>query len=94
MKASFFRRFGGPEVLEYGDLPDPVCGAGEVVVDIHAASVNAADWKMRAGQYSHGIEFPHVPGSDNPTRQRELARSIAAAAKAKGCDAVISGNGA
>lgn len=39
-------------------------------------------------------EFPHVPGSDNPTRQRELARQIAVAAQAKGCDAVISGNGA
>ena len=64
MKASFFRSFGGPEVLQYGDLPDPVPAAGEVVVDIHAASVNAADWKMRAGQYSHGIEFPHVPGRD------------------------------
>lgn len=64
MKASFFRRFGGPDVLEYGDLPDPVPAAGEVVVDIHAASVNAADWKMRAGQYSAGIEFPHVPGRD------------------------------
>jgi len=64
MKASFFRSFGGPEVLQYGDLPDPVPAAGEVVVDIHAASVNAADWKMRAGQYSHGIEFPHVSGRD------------------------------
>lgn len=64
MKASFFRRFGGPEVLEYGDLPDPVPAAGEVVVDIHAASVNAADWKMRAGQYSAAIELPHVPGRD------------------------------
>ena len=64
MKASFFRSFGGPEVLQYGDLPDPVPAAGEVVVDIHAASVNAADWKMRAGQYSAGIGFPHVPGRD------------------------------
>jgi NADPH:quinone reductase-like Zn-dependent oxidoreductase len=64
MKASFFRAFGGPEVLQYGDLPDPVPAAGEVVVDIHAASVNAADWKMRAGQYSAAIDFPHVPGRD------------------------------
>jgi NADPH:quinone reductase-like Zn-dependent oxidoreductase len=64
MKASFFRRFGGPEVLEYGDLPDPVPAPGEVLVDIHAASVNAADWKMRAGQYSAKIDFPHVPGRD------------------------------
>src|SRR2546422_9361489 len=62
MKASFFASFGGPEVLQYGELPDPVPAAGEVVVDIHAASVNAADWKMRAGQYSRSIELPHVPG--------------------------------
>src|SRR5437667_9451867 len=64
MKASFFASFGGPEVLQYGDLPDPVPATGEVVVDIHAASVNAADWKMRAGQYSRAIELPHVPGRD------------------------------
>lgn len=39
-------------------------------------------------------EFPHTPGSDNPGQQREHARRIAALAKEKGCDAVISGNGA
>jgi len=64
LKASFFRRYGGPEVLEYGELPDPVAGADEVLVDIHAASVNAADWKMRAGQYGASVSFPHVPGRD------------------------------
>src|SRR6267143_896784 len=64
MKATFFSRFGGPEVLQYGDLPDPVPARGEVVVHIRAASVNAADWKMRAGQYSSGIALPHVPGRD------------------------------
>ena len=64
MKAAYFRRFGPPEVLEYGDLPDPVPSAGEVLVDIHAASVNAADWKMRAGQYGAKLGFPHIPGRD------------------------------
>jgi len=64
MKACFFRSYGGPEVLEYGDLPDPVAAAGEVLVDIHAASINAADWKMRSGQYSAGIDLPHIPGRD------------------------------
>src|SRR5438045_4922175 len=65
MKACFFRKFGGPEVLEYGELPDPVPGAGEVLVDVHAASINAADWKMRAGQYPGAqIDLPHVPGRD------------------------------
>jgi len=39
-------------------------------------------------------EFPHTPGSDNPAQQRERAQQIAALAKEKGCDAVISGNGA
>ena len=64
MKAAFFMRHGGPEVLQYGDLPDPAPGAGEVLVDIHAASVNAADWKMRAGSYAPVASFPYVPGRD------------------------------
>ncbi len=64
MKASYFRTHGGPEVLEYGDLPDPVPNPGEVLVDIHAASVNAADWKMRANHYALKIDMPHIPGRD------------------------------
>jgi NADPH:quinone reductase-like Zn-dependent oxidoreductase len=64
MKAIFFHRYGGPEVLEYGEQPDPVPAEGEVLVDIHAASINAADWKMRAGEYGAAVSFPHVPGRD------------------------------
>jgi NADPH:quinone reductase-like Zn-dependent oxidoreductase len=64
MKASYFRKFGPPEVLEYGELPDPVPAAGEVLVDIHAASVNGADWKMRSGHYGATVKFPHIPGRD------------------------------
>jgi NADPH:quinone reductase-like Zn-dependent oxidoreductase len=63
MKAAFIERFGGPEVFQYGDLPDPVAGAGEVVIDIAATSVNAADWKVRLGEYKH-TKFPLVPGRD------------------------------
>ncbi|MFZ0607392.1 MAG: alcohol dehydrogenase catalytic domain-containing protein, partial [Xanthobacteraceae bacterium] len=66
MKAAYIERFGGPDVLQYGDLPDPVAGAGEVVVDVVAASVNAADWKFRAGQYGRHseVKFPQIPGRD------------------------------
>lgn len=39
-------------------------------------------------------EFPHSHGSDNPAQQRERARTLATLAREKGCDAVISGNGA
>jgi NADPH:quinone reductase-like Zn-dependent oxidoreductase len=63
MKAAFIERFGGPEVLKYGDLPDPVAAPGEVVVDVVAASVNGADWKVRSGQYSQA-KFPLVLGRD------------------------------
>jgi NADPH:quinone reductase-like Zn-dependent oxidoreductase len=50
MKAVFIDRHGGPEVLKYGELPDPVPNPGEIVADVHAASVNAADWKVRTGE--------------------------------------------
>src|SRR5580700_10111556 len=66
MKAAYIEKFGGPEVLQYGDVPDPVAGPGEVVVDVHAATVNAADWKFRAGEYARhaGSKFPAIPGRD------------------------------
>ena len=63
MKAAFIEQFGGPEVLKYGDLPGPVAAAGEVLVDVVAASVNGADWKVRRGQYSQAT-FPLVLGRD------------------------------
>jgi NADPH:quinone reductase-like Zn-dependent oxidoreductase len=65
MKASYFMKNGGPEVLQYGDVPDPVAKAGEVLVDVHAASVNGADWKVRAGRYGNPTTtFPYVLGRD------------------------------
>lgn len=63
MKAAFIERFGGPEVLTYGELPDPVAGAGQVVVDVVAASVNGADPKVAAGEYKQ-VTFPVILGRD------------------------------
>jgi NADPH:quinone reductase-like Zn-dependent oxidoreductase len=63
MKAAYIEQFGGPEVLQYGDLPDPVAAAGQVVVEVAAASVNGADWRVRAGQYGQAT-FPLVLGRD------------------------------
>jgi NADPH:quinone reductase-like Zn-dependent oxidoreductase len=64
MKAAYLERNGGPEVFKYGDLPDPKAGPGEVVVDIVAASVNGADWKVRNGDYGTSMKFPYVLGRD------------------------------
>ena len=63
MKAAYIEQFGGPENLKYGDLPDPVPVAGQVVVDTFAASVNGADWKVCAGEYANP-KFPVVLGRD------------------------------
>jgi NADPH:quinone reductase-like Zn-dependent oxidoreductase len=49
MKAAQFSRFGGPEVLQLVDLPDPHPGPGEVRIAVRAAGVNASDWKKRQG---------------------------------------------
>lgn len=49
MKAVRFSRFGGPEVLEIVDLPDPHPGPGQVRIAVRAAGVNPSDWKKRAG---------------------------------------------
>ena len=64
MKAAFIERHGGPEVLKFGEMPDPVAAAGEVVVDIVAASVNGADWKVREGKSGQLSHFPYILGRD------------------------------
>ena len=64
MKAAYIERHGGPEVLKCGDMPDPVAKPGEVVVDIVAASVNGADWKVRDGKSGQIAHFPYILGRD------------------------------
>src|SRR6185437_9318192 len=65
MKAVLLTGHGGPEMLRYGEAPDPAAGPGDVVVDIHAASVNGADPKVRRGGGRYGLSrFPHILGRD------------------------------
>ena len=58
MKAAYIEAQGEPDVLQYGDVLDPVAGPREAIVDIHAASVNAADWKVRSGALGPIQNFP------------------------------------
>lgn len=64
MQVVELNEFGGPDVLEIAQRPDPVAGPGEVVVDIAAFSINAADWKNRRGRSNFGFVPPHVLGRD------------------------------
>ncbi|MDX9859748.1 MAG: NADP-dependent oxidoreductase [Rhodospirillales bacterium] len=77
MKAAYIEAQGGPEQLFYGLLPDPVAGPGQVVVDIQAASVNGADWKVRNGSYSKIATFPYVLGRDFSGVVAEVADGVA-----------------
>ncbi|WP_067966848.1 NADP-dependent oxidoreductase [Nocardiopsis trehalosi] len=66
MKAIVYRRYGGPEVLEVADIPEPKVGPDSVLVRVAASSVNPVDWKMREGYLDGAIDvfFPVVPGWD------------------------------
>jgi NADPH:quinone reductase-like Zn-dependent oxidoreductase len=64
MKAMLLTGHGGPEMLRYGDAQDPTPAPDEIVVDVHAASVNAADYKVRLGGHGYNVRFPHILGRD------------------------------
>ncbi|MFD5586102.1 MULTISPECIES: NADP-dependent oxidoreductase [unclassified Streptomyces] len=66
MKAISYSRYGGPEVLEYGEVREPKIGPDAVLVRVRAAAVNPVDWKCREGYLDGMIEsvFPVVPGWD------------------------------
>lgn len=65
MKAAVMHEFGGPDVLRYEDFPRPRPGPGEVLVEVHAVSVNRTlDLVVRAGKYGAPIALPHILGVD------------------------------
>jgi len=67
MKVIGLTRFGGPEVLEIIDLPEPHPGPGEVRVRVHAAAVNPSDLAVRASGYQGrmaSLPKPYIPGWD------------------------------
>ena len=66
MKAVVLDEFGGPDVLQYRDMPVPPYGETEVLIKVQAAGVNPADWKMREGWLAKAFthQLPVIPGWD------------------------------
>jgi len=64
MKAAQFSRFGGPEVLEIAEVPDPHPGPGQVRIVVHAAGISATDRKLREGLLDFGAGLPQMTGRD------------------------------
>jgi NADPH:quinone reductase-like Zn-dependent oxidoreductase len=75
MKAVRFSRFGGPEVLEIVDLPDPRPGPGQVRIAVRAAGVNPSDWKKRQGLMDE--ELPQTLGYEAAGVVDELGAGVA-----------------
>src|SRR4051812_37695374 len=66
MRAVIFNEYGGPEVLQVGDVPEPHPGPGQVRIAVRAAGVNPIDWKMRSGAMREmmPLDFPALDGRE------------------------------
>jgi NADPH2:quinone reductase len=62
MKAAAYTKSGPPSVLVYQDVPDPVCGPRDIVIDVHAISIEGGDVLSRAGGAGRPDGQPHVGG--------------------------------
>jgi putative PIG3 family NAD(P)H quinone oxidoreductase len=76
MHAITLRGFGRPDVLEWTEVPDPVAGPGEVVVDVVASSVNRADTMQRQGHYPPPPGASEIIGLDCAGRVAELGEGV------------------
>ncbi|MBC3208901.1 zinc-dependent alcohol dehydrogenase family protein [Pseudomonas sp. SWRI111] len=64
MKAMILKAFGGPESFELSDVPKPVPQAGQVLVRVHATSINPLDYQVRRGDYPELVPLPAITGHD------------------------------
>jgi NADPH:quinone reductase-like Zn-dependent oxidoreductase len=83
MRAALFRRHGGPEVMEIGEVPTPTPGPGEVEIRVTAAALNHIDLWLRQGLPALPVPLPHVSGGDVCGVVAELGPGVAARA---GCE--------
>lgn len=78
MLTAHIRRYGGPEVLEVGQLPEPLPGSRDLLVDVAAASVNPIDFKIRDGKAKAMLpfRFPLILGNDMSGTVRAVGAAV------------------
>ena len=76
MKSVYFDKHGGPEVLQYGEMPTPEPGPGQALVKLEAAALNHADLFVRAGWPGLKIKLPHIPGADGAGEVAALGQGV------------------
>jgi putative PIG3 family NAD(P)H quinone oxidoreductase len=93
MQAMTLPTFGGPEALIWTELPDPVPGPGEVVLDVVATAVNRADVLQRQGHYAPPPGESDVPGLECSGRVAVLGAGVTGIAVGDEVCALLSGGG-
>jgi len=93
MRAVVITRPGEPEVLQWLEVPDPVPGPGEVVIDIAASGVNRADLMQRQGFYPPPPGAPPYPGLECSGRIRAVGDQVASWRPGDQVCALLSGGG-
>src|SRR5580704_13758887 len=76
MKAIVFNEHADPSVLKYEDVPEPHARPGEVLVGVHACSLNHLDLWVRRGLPGVPIPLPHIPGSDVAGEIAEIGADV------------------
>lgn len=80
MKAARYHKTGGPEVIQFEDVPDPKAGIGEAVVRVRAAAINRLDIFLRSGASGMpGFSMPHTGGFDIAGEVAEVGDGVDAA---------------
>jgi putative PIG3 family NAD(P)H quinone oxidoreductase len=93
MRAVVVRNPGGPEALQVADVPDPVAGSGEVVVEVAAAGINRADLLQRQGHYPPPPGAPEWPGLEVSGRVAEVGDGVEGWSAGDEVCALLSGGG-
>jgi putative PIG3 family NAD(P)H quinone oxidoreductase len=93
MRAIVIDGYGGPEVLRWSELPDPVPGQGEVLVRVAASAVNRADVAQRQGNYPPPPGAPEHPGLECSGTIERLGDGVEAWQVGDEVCALLSGGG-
>jgi putative PIG3 family NAD(P)H quinone oxidoreductase len=93
MRAVTISEPGGPEVLGWGEVPDPVCGPGEVIVDVAASAVNRADLLQRQGFYPPPPGASEILGLECSGVISEVGEGVTQWARGDEVCALLSGGG-
>jgi len=89
MKAIYITEFGGPEVMQYVELPDPATVGSQVVLDVTAIGINYADTHQTENSYLAQQKLPLIPGMEVVGRMPDGSRVLALASTGGYCQKTL-----